>query len=119
MQLVVCVEVRDRDIFDQNEHQAEHGDHEAPVSDCEEEIEDYEYVSCHVHHVLNGFNNLSIKDIHVSREDVQDFANRRHIKEDVHRGFQDSPQSFFVHVSSDLFLHSIQYKVSNYSQSQT
>lgn len=86
VQLIVCVQVWFRDSISQQEHHTKHRDKNAPVSDCEEEVEDNEYVSGHVHHMAKRVNDLTIKDIHVACEDVEDLANRCHIKEDIHRG---------------------------------
>lgn len=80
------MQVRCRDLSHQEEHDSEYGDIDEAVSKCEEEIKDDKYVSKHVHDVLQRFNDSTIEHVHVSSENVQDLANRSHVKEYVNWG---------------------------------
>ena len=55
----------------------------------------------HLKHLVRAVENLTVEDIEVIHEDLDDFAEWRDVEEDIDGGEQNSSQSHFVHVSAD------------------
>jgi len=107
VKLVVGVQVWCCDVLCKISHDKEDKHEDANVSPDDQEAENDENVSAHIHHMLKRLNDLTIEDVHIICKDVQYLSNRGHIEEDIDWGFQDFSQRVLVDVSPDLALHSV------------
>lgn len=115
MKLVVSMKVRCRNFLAQNNHEEDRRDDNPPASEGEQVVENDQHVRCHVHHVLKRLNNLTIKHVHVSSENVEDLSNRGDIEEDVDWSEEDLSESLLVDISSNTLLHLSEEYVAKHS----
>ena len=105
MQLGISMKVRCGNFLAQNYHQEDRRDDNPPASKGEQVVEDDQHVCCHIHHVIERLDNLTIENIHVSGENVEDLSNRGDIEEDVDWSEEDLSESLLVDISSNTLFH--------------
>ena len=101
MQLIVSVGVGHGDSAAKEEHHHEHWQEDLPLADSKHHGQDDDHVGAHLKHLIRAVEDLTVEDIQVIHEDLDDLAERRDIEEDIDGGEQDSSERHSVHISAD------------------